>query len=169
MIRSWRLNSNSGRETVCWKVREGPRSNHANAFVCDIHLTGQYFGATLGGDSSELRDYSLVLKGLAIGVAELERLATFLHTWLQLPLAEQGHHPPSFDCKVGGLFDQSLIMSLGERDDTISGGKPVVTFRYLTGCLKGELSFVTDQSCLLELSEGIRAVLATADPRTYAS
>jgi len=121
------------------------------------------------GMVSVLRDYGLVLKGLAICVTELERLATFLDSWLRLSLAEQTQHAPSIECSVGGLFDQSLVMCLGERDDTLSGGKPVATFRYVTGRMKGELSFVTDQSCLRALSDGIRAALTRASSATHAS
>jgi hypothetical protein len=157
---SWQLSSNSGRESVSWEIREFPAVQRDHAFVCDIRLAGQYFGPTLGGDASKPPDYDLVLRGLAVGVAELERLATFLRTWLQLPLAEQAAHPLALECKVGGLFDQNVIMVLGERDDILSGGKPVAAFRYVTGRLKGELSFVTDQSCLRGLSDGIDAVLA---------
>ena len=153
---SWHLNSSSGRESVCWQVL----SHGHGAFVCDILLSGEYFGATLGGDPAGPRDYTLVLKNLSIGVEELGRLAAFLNSWLELPMAEQAQHPPTFECAVGGLFDQVVIMDLRERNDVLSGGKPVVTFRYITGRLTGELSFVTDQSCLRELSEGIGVALA---------
>ena len=160
MITSWQLKSSSGRESVCWEIREFPAPRRTNALICDIHLAGQYFGVTLGGHASELRDYTLALRGLAVGVAEIERLAAFLRSWLQLPLGEQAQHPLSLECKVGGLFDQNVIMVLGDRADTLAGGKPVATFRYVTGRLRGELSFVTDQSCLQSLVEGIEAALA---------
>ena len=159
---SWHLNSSSGRESVRWQVS----SHRPDAFVCDILLSGQYFGATLGGSSTEPPDYSLVLKSLTIGVEELGRLAAFLSSWLALPIAEQARHPPAFECAVGGLFDQIILMELRERSDVLSGGKPVVSFRYITGRLKGELSFVTDQSCLRELSEGIGRALAEEPSET---
>jgi hypothetical protein len=168
-ITSWQLNSASGRESVCWEIREFPTQRRSNALICDIHLAGQYFGVTLGGNASEPRDYTLVLRGLAVGVAEIERLATFLRSWLQLPIAEQARHPLALECKVGGLFDQDVIIVLGDRADTLAGGKPVVTFRYVTGRLRGELSFVTDQNCLQGLFEGIEAALAECRSSTHAS
>lgn len=165
----WQLNSNSGRESVRWDLSGERTSQNSKVLLCDVQLTGQYFGATLGGDDPKLRDYALVLRRLAIGVPELDRLSSFLRSWLHLPLADQANHPPAFDANVGGLFDQSLIMSLGKRDDTISAGKPVATFRYIAGRLRGELSFVTDQSCLRILSEGIDAVLESTAIGTSAS
>ena len=166
---SWQLNSTSGRESVCWEIREFPLPQRGNALVCDICLAGEYFGAALGGDTSELRDYSLVLRGLAVGMVELERLVAFLRSWLQLPLAEQAQHPLALECKVGGLFDQDVIMVLGERADVLSDGKPVATFRYVTGRLRGELSFVTDPSCLRGLCQGIDAALAAYKSTAHAS
>jgi hypothetical protein len=50
-------------------------------------------------------------------------------------------------------------MRLGRRDDTLSGGEPVATFRFVTGRLKGEMVFLTDRDRLQELNEGIRAAL----------
>src|SRR5262249_25093557 len=145
---SWQLTSSSGREWVRWDLQEVHAREQRAALICDIHLEGQYFGAALGGEATGVRDYHLLLGGLAIGRDELERLSLYLRQWLQLPLAQQARRPPALTCNVGGLFDQSLTMTLGQRDDTLSGGRPVATFRYIVGRLTGELSFVTDQSCL---------------------
>jgi hypothetical protein len=166
---SWALFSNSGRESVRWDPHHGPGLRRANTIVCDISLAGQYFGHTLGEDVTELRDYTVQLKGLAIGVEELERIASFLESWLRLPLAEQARSKLALDCAVGGLFDQSLMMSLGPRADVLSGGNPVATFRFVAGRLKGELTFVTDPSCLRRFCEGIRASMSEWPEKSGAS
>ncbi len=152
----WQLSSSSGRETVRWDVREVRATE--GALVCDVRLEGQYFGDGLG-EASAAPDYGLLFRGLAIRVADLERLCSYLGEWLRLPIGEQARHPLSVVCDVGGLFDQSLTLSLGHRDDTLSGGHPTATFRYIAGRLTGELSFVVDPSCLQVLCDGIGEAL----------
>lgn len=128
--------------------------------MCDIHLAGEYYGASLAESRSEVRDYSLTLRGMAVGISELQRMCSTIESWLDLSLAEQARQRLGLECSVGGLFDQSVILKLGRRDDMISGGNPVATFMYLVGSMRGELVFVTDQSCLRELTTGIRAALS---------
>lgn len=156
---SWHLNSSSGRDSVSWDaVADLPRAQ-PEVVLCDIQLAGEYYGAALADSASGLRDYSLTLRGMAVGMRELQRMCSTIESWLDLSLAEQARQRLGLDCSVGGLFDQSLVLSLGSRDDIISGGKPVATFKYLVGSMRGELVFVTDQSCLRELTTGIRAAL----------
>ena len=163
-IGSWQLASNSGREVARWDVHERHETSRGVALTCDVQLEGQYFGAALGG-LSEMRDYRLLLRDLSVGTLELGRLSSYLGEWLRLPLAEQVSHPLTFVCNVGELFDQSLTMTLGGRDDTLSDGKPVVTLGFIVGRLRGELVFVTDQKCLGLFCADIGAMLHRhADP-----
>lgn len=151
----WQLDSSSGDESVRWDVREERPGRDGKTLVCDVFLSGRYFGAELRSPTSGGPDFSLVLGGLEIGTVELDRLAAYIREWLQLQPIEQINHPPAFECSVGALHDQSLILSLGPRDDIASDGKPVATFRYIVGRLTGEFVFVTDQTCLRRLVEGI--------------
>jgi len=155
----WLLSSNSGRESVSWVLTDAQPGGRGQVVTCDIHLAGQYFGSSLAAGDRELRDYELSLYGMAVGVVELERLSSTISTWHQLPLAEQARHKLAVECNVGALFDQSLTLILGRRDDRLSGGNPVATFKYLVGSLSGELVFVTDQSCLFGLAAGIHEAL----------
>jgi hypothetical protein len=159
---SWQLTSISGREAARWDVQERHETARRGvALSCNVQLEGQYFGAALG-ESSKVRDYRLLLKGLEVGTMELKRLSSYLGEWLKLPLAEQAGHPLTFVCNVGELFDQSLTMKLGKRDDTLADGNPIVTLGFIVGRLKGELSLVTDQKGLELFCAGIDAVLHEA-------
>ena len=62
-------------------------------------------------------------------------------------------------CTMGRLFDQSLLFELGVRGDTLAGGQPVATFRYVVGRMRGEMNFPTEPSRLRELARGIRAAV----------
>jgi hypothetical protein len=59
------------------------------------------------------------------------------------------------------MFDNHVSLSFGPRDDLIAERHPCVTLRFGLGKLAGEIGFVTDQSCIRELCDGIRTCLTT--------
>jgi len=159
----WELPSSSGRENSRWTVTEINGKGAERTFRCDVALEGQFYGETLESASvGDLQDFGLVVRGLQLRHDELTRLVGTLGEWLALPLGQLRDHSLAFSCGMGGLFDQSLRLSLGQRDDTISDGRPVATLEYIVGRLKGELSYPVDQSCLRIMAEGIEGVLRHA-------
>jgi len=157
---SWEIVSSSGRERAAWLARPAAGPGSAEALTCDVVLTGRFFGASLdaappGGSP----DFTLAVRGLAVRIATLQRLHAQLRSWLDLPLAEQRRTRLALDCEMGGLFDQDVRLILGERADTLSAGHPVATVKFVIGRMSGEMSFVTDQTCLGSLCAGLAKVL----------
>jgi hypothetical protein len=60
---------------------------------------------------------------------------------------------------MGALFDQSLILRVGQRDDTRSAGRPVATLTYSVGRMRGEMSYVIDHEGLSRFTAGIARAL----------
>ena len=87
---SFEIGSSSGREAVRWEVIDRRPSRRDTVLICDVHLAGRYLGAALGDDArvSERQDYGLALRGLALRVADLERLHAYLGSWLCLDPGE---------------------------------------------------------------------------------
>jgi hypothetical protein len=137
------LRSITDRESVAWTVLERGR----DTLVCDASLAGAYYDRVLGPAAGE-PDFLLVLRGLRLPVPELERLAGELEAG-SIALA----------CSMGRLFDQSLRFELGVRDDTLAAGRPVATFRYVVGRMRGEMVFPTDSTRLSSLARGIWAAV----------
>jgi hypothetical protein len=159
----WELPSNSGREVSRWTVTEVRGEAAEKTYRCDVALEGRFYGDTLGSAVvDEIKDFSLVVRGLQLRHQELSRLVDRLRQWLSLPLAALKDRSLEFSCGMGGLFDQSLLLTLGQRDDTISGGRPVATLAYIVGRMNGELSYPVDPSCLEILADGIERVLECA-------
>ena len=137
------LRSITDRESVAWTVLE----RGSDALVCDANLSGTYYDRVLGPAAGE-PDFGLVLRGVRLPLHELERLAGELEAG-SVALA----------CSMGRLFDQSLLFELGVRDDTLTAGRPVATFRYVVGRMRGEMVFLTDSSRLSSLARGIWAAV----------
>lgn len=158
----WELPSNTGQETCRWSVQDAEGEGDARVFLCCVRLEGRFFDASLGGTAiREERDYALEIRGLQVRVDELARLTAHLGEWLRLPLPDMRSTALELSCGMGGLFDQSLRLTLGARKDTISGGHPVATLDYIIGRMKGELSYPVDPTCLQKLVDGIDRVLAS--------
>lgn len=159
----WELPSNSGREVSRWTVIETCGSGDERAYRCDIALEGQFYSEMFDSAAvGDLRDFGLVIHGLMLRHHELQRLVSHLREWLSLPPAELRDRSLDLTCGMGGLFDQSLRLALGQRDDTLSGGRPVATLVYLVGRMKGELSYPVDPSCLKIMADGIERILERA-------
>jgi len=154
----WMLSSGCGRESASWVVRSIDRSKDGSTLVCDVTLAGIYYAAVLDSRAAE-PDFRLALHGLKLWTRELERLVDSLEAWLALPLPELARVPIALECSMGGLFDQSLRFELGARDDTLAGGKPVATLRYIVGRMTGQMWFPIDSGCLRGFADGITATL----------
>lgn len=131
--------------------------------VCDVELAGRFYGAAFEArPATPQPDFHLEIRGLAITVSTLERLHDHLTRWLSLPPFEQTKTSLGLDCDMGSLFDQHVRLLLGERTDTLSGGQPVATVRYVMGRMTGEMWFATDADGLSMFSEQIRSGLRWA-------
>jgi|KBSSwiStaDraftv2_1062776.scaffolds.fasta_scaffold615487_2 hypothetical protein len=160
---SWQLASSTGREAVTWVARSVDDSGPETALVCDVALAGRFYGAALEARPATAQpDFHLDIRGLAITVSTLERLHDHLTRWLSLPPLEQRKTALGLDCDLGSLFDQHVRLLLGERADTLSGGQPVATVRYVVGRMTGELWFAAEPDGLSSFSEQIRAGLRWA-------
>jgi hypothetical protein len=159
---TWQLVSSSGRERVVWTARGVDKPGDDAELVCDIALTGRFYGATFdAAPPGALPDFNLTVRGLAVRVSNMRRLHDHVRGWLDLSPAEMRRNTLAIDCAMGSLYDQDLRLILGRRDDTLSAGHPVATVRCIAGRLKGELSFVTDPNCLAALCDGLRAAMAS--------
>ena len=161
----WSLVSNSGRERITWLPTGIEGIGDEAALRCDIVLEGRFFGEALeSGPPGAPADFALTIRGLSVRVSTLERLFDLLKQWRDLPLSQMRTRRLELDCDMGGLFDQQVRLIVGDRSDTLSSGHPVATVRYVVGRMSGELSFVTDQSCLFGLQAGIGEALASLRP-----
>jgi hypothetical protein len=125
-----------------------------------VRLEGRYHGEELGAQPlGDIPDFTLVLRGLDLRRRDLDRLAGYLAEWMALPPAALGDQSAGFTCGMGALFDQSLILTVGRRDDTRSAGRPVATLAYGVGRLRGEMSYVIDHQGLRHLAAGIARAL----------
>ena len=173
----WQLSSSSGREVSRWTVTEIDGTGSARTFCCEVSLEGRFYGDALDSNPTstpaststststsveESRDFGLVVRGLLLRQDELSRLVDTLREWLDLTPVQQRQRPLALDCGMGALFDQSLRLTLGLRDDTLVLDRPVATLAYIVGRLRGELSYAVDPSCLQILVEGIEAALEVA-------
>ena len=160
---SWELPSNSGREVCRWTVVASEGAGAERVYRCDVVLEGAFHEAILGGESGGSTDYSLAIRGLQVGVRELDRLNQWVREWLSLSLRELYERELELDCTMGSLFDQHLGLTLGRRDDTIhTVGQTVATLRYFVGRMRGELSYPVDPTCLRTLADGIERTLGEA-------
>jgi hypothetical protein len=166
-LATWELVSSSGRESARWTVVRENRAANEPVLFCDVALAGNYFGEPLSVDTVRPgRDFTLEMHGLAVPISTLIRLLTIMRTWLTLSLSELRSSNLALDCEMGGLFDQRVALVIGDRADTISSGHPVATMKYVVGRMKGELSFVTDQSCLASFCRGIDAAVCPSKNRS---
>ena len=153
---SWELRSNKGGELVRWELRSTSGHGDSLTLVCDLSLRASYWG-----QGSDPRDVSLTIHQLLIRRAALEDLEKHLRGWVELPMAALARTPLEYSADAGGLFDNHISLSFGPREDLIAERHPCVTLRYGLGKLAGEFAFVTDQSCIRDLCDGIRRCLAT--------
>lgn len=166
MTGEFQLRSISGREITRWLVPDSGGVAQDATLTCDVHLEGRYHGETLAPGAPEARsespDFRLVLKGLHLRPQDLERLAGRITEVLALPLVDRRLATFAFTCGMGELFDQSLRLTLGQRDDVRSGARPVATLDYVAGRMRGSFSYVVDAGALGDFAAGIEAVLPEA-------
>lgn len=163
---SWRLASASGSEAALWWVTGRGRRDGEDLLVCDVVLTGPYFEGLLGsGASGASGGYAVTLPDLEVTAAALDRLARELGAWLALPPAGRWRQPLAVECRMGALGGPQLggprlDLSLGRRNDTLSGIDPAAALRFQAGGLRGELVFAIEPAALAGFVAGIEAALA---------
>jgi len=156
-IACWELRSNSGDALAKWVVQE---VSTAGAIVCDFQLTCSYAG--------QAEDHPVLVgaKRLGLGQRELEDVERQLRTWADLPLSELSKAPLKARFSAGAVFDNSVLLTFAPRPDVISSHNQVASFTLAVGKLRGEFVFVTDQSCIRLLCDGIRTALETIGSRS---
>lgn len=92
------------------------------------------------------------LKQILLSEEGLIALTNNLGAWL--------NNPFSFELNIAEGNENEVWVFVGPRDDFISSlDRPVFSFKYISSRMKGEWSFVTDQSCLNILLKGLSAYL----------
>jgi hypothetical protein len=153
---SWELPGSSGIETTRWDVIDVHGQGNERTYRCDISLQGRFYGETLDPTTADgMQDFCLVIRGLQLRHDGLLRFTAQIREWLALPAPELPRSRLEVSCEMGGLFDQSLRLTLGQRDDMLSGRGPIATLSYLIGRMKGELAYPVDQSCLGSMADGM--------------
>jgi hypothetical protein len=157
-IASWELRSNSGDALAKWDVLE---VSPAGVMLCDFQLTCSY-----SGQGAESRPVLVEAKQLSLGQRELEHIERLLRTWVDQPLPELSKGPLEARFSAGAVFDNLVTLTFARRADVIYGHNQVASFTLAVGKLRGEFVFVTDQSCIRLLCDGIRAALETLGSRS---
>ena len=155
---AWELKSNSGSERIRWDVRSANGAGDSLTLVCDLSVR-----ASSWRSGSNPGDVDLTIHELYVRGGSLDLLERHLRAWVELPLAELARTPLEYSTDAGGVFDSGVRLGFGPRADLIASHHPCVTLRYDVGRLAVEFSFVTDQTCIRELCDGIRDGLATLD------
>jgi hypothetical protein len=122
-----------------------------------IHLRGRYWD---GGEQTF--PLSTSISGLWLSAPSLTSLRDHISQWLRQPLRHLIADDLSAGFELAQLYNQSVHVRFGRRDDTISDMKPVVTIAFLAGALQGEFHFVTDQSCLALFVEELSAEISSS-------
>ncbi|HLY11707.1 MAG TPA: hypothetical protein VKW04_20570 [Planctomycetota bacterium] len=108
--------------------------------------------------SDDLPEAVLTARDVRIESEALLGMTASINTWVGLPLEEQ-KGKPLVERFVLVKGDGHLELRFGPREDMIaSGGNPILTVVYDFGRLRGQFSFQTDQSCLRQFGDEIRAL-----------
>jgi hypothetical protein len=131
----------------------------------EAHVDG--FDATLVLASSRWRDAdqypsSVRVENIWLASKELRALLDHTARWLALPLAELEPRRLDGAFDLAGLPGDQLLITFGEREDTVASKNPVVTIAFAAGSLRGEFHFVTDQSCLGQFAYSLERLVLTA-------
>lgn len=102
---------------------------------------------------------SIAADGLVLSASRMEQLVDDLTKWLDSPEAGIQSFSGAYPLARDGY--SKLDLTFHDRADTISSDdKPVVTVLFALGRIRGEFSFVTDQSCLGLFAREARNVIA---------
>ena len=140
--------SNSGRESATWTVRDAA----ANHFVCDFCFRS--VSVESDAPTLEIRFDHLVLSKSAL--AEFVDRAD---RWLNLPLEEIASDRLNIDVEMGGGFDTSVRLKLGDNPALVTDKNSAASFIYCVAYVSGDFAYKIDQSCLRILVDGIRDAL----------
>jgi hypothetical protein len=114
-----------------------------------------------GDHDNEIR---LVIPGLCLGIEALRTLHDRLAAWLSRPLAELVTAKLTTDAPLALPPGQRLDVAFGPRADTLDGMNQTVTLLFGTTRLKGDVHFVTDQSCVRLFANGLAGALQAFAP-----
>jgi hypothetical protein len=158
----WQLPSNRGDRVAEWQVlRVEDAADDDPVMVCSFTFKAlSYYWEQPSGSQPETDpDFMLTLSGLKIRSSVLGRFEWYLRCCLELPVDEQARTGLYISNELGGRYDEFLRLTFGPRKDITSDGHPVATVSYSFAFIKAEFCFVTDQSCVRILADGIRESL----------
>ncbi len=151
------LNSNDGWDRLIFYGPSDVLEREKGWFLGKIVLQGRYWDRSdcLGGniDTADLRDdFDVQLLQVAVLFEGLERLQGVLEDTAILGT--------QIDVLVPGECHEFSVLVATVEDETIlADGKPVVRCIFRTLHLKGDMTFVSDQSCLRLAAVSLRAWL----------
>lgn len=145
-----KLESNRGGESVRLEFIERRDCGPDPGAECNIILAGTSWSA---GEPKTVR---ADLGCLHLSLISVSALAAELERWVDLPLGQLATEPLECEHELAFAPTAELRLRFGERADAIADRKPVLTAVFSVGSLKGELHFVTDQSCIAEFVGGLR-------------
>ena len=148
---AWRISSSDGSTQVVGRSA-GDRNTptDANATVpFRISIGGKFLDRVALETKSAVgagwvADFSAVVEQVIVRKDALVELRKAVSDWLD--------HRTEFEIELSGVSNQSLRMTLGERDDLIyRPDRPALTVSYRGERMKAEWFFVVDQTCLWEI------------------
>jgi hypothetical protein len=151
----WCIPSNNGWRQVKFEALVYHRSE--NLIEYKIELAGQCWRPSTSYAESTSNDdlvdeFRFALQSVLISMAVCKSLLDSFDGWLNAPAP--------FTCKLCSTFDQSLILSLGDRDDLITKtDHPACTIEYESAGGRVEVFFVVDQSCIRIARQGLARII----------
>jgi hypothetical protein len=145
-----KLKSNRGGESLRLEFIERRDCGPDLGADCNVILAGSNWS------EGEPKTVRADLGRLHISLVAVSALAADLERWVGLPLDQLATEPLECEHEIAFTPTSELRLRFGERSDAISDRKPVLTTAFSVGSFKGELHFVTDQSCIAEFVAGLR-------------
>lgn len=145
-----KLESNRGGESLRLEFIERRDCGPDPGADCSVILAGS------NCSDGEPKTVRADLGCLHLSLIAVSALAAELERWVGLPLERLATEPLECEHELAFAPTSGLRVRFGERADAISDRKPVLTVVFSVGSLKGELHFVTDQSCIAVFVGGLR-------------
>jgi hypothetical protein len=145
---NWNLPSNSGRQLSTWTVND----QTAEHLSCDFEFRSQSV-------ESDQPESVIRFSRLILTKSKLLEFVEVAREWLAKPLSDAASASFEVSVDMGGGFDTYVQLRFGESPSVISAQNNAVTIDYCVAGVDGELTYVVDQSCLREMTEGITTAL----------
>ena len=151
-----RIASNDGWNEIVFYLKKRFLKDQSSLILSTLIVKGNYWDVEktlLPKPSLELsNEFVIELSHILLSEEKLRVLANHLEAWLDKPY--------QFELDISENRENQIKIFVGPREDYISTqDRPVFSLKYISSRMKGEWSFVTDQSCLNILLEGVTGFL----------